>query len=95
MNIKPAPGVILIKQDKETPVGIVTSQQSKTRILKGRVIALGPILITDQGAKINPEAYVDIGQVVWFLSYEGSYDVFDYESERYYCVKVQDIRATL
>lgn len=88
------PGIVIIKPLEEKANLIITNQ-TQTRLLKGKVIAIGIDLTTDQGAILHQTKYIDTGDIVYFLSYEGNYDNFIENNEKYYAVKFQDLRCRI
>ena len=90
----PVQGIVVIEPLKEN-TNIITNSKSTTRILKGKVVSIGKPLITDFGTVIDPKDYCKAGDVVYFLSYEGSYDIYKETGKEIYLVKIQDLRAIL
>lgn len=94
MPLLPSPGIILLIPYESTNT-LVLSQETKGRILKGKVVAIGPDLLTDFGTKLQRKDYAMAGDICYFLSYEGGYDVIKEGSDIYYLVKFQDIRGII
>ena len=87
---RPEPGIVIIKpiQDK----GLVITNMNQTKLLKGTVVACGPDV--DEGdMKRYVDHYAQEGDTVYFLSYEGDYDNAVIDGEKYYMVKVDDLRT--
>ena len=94
MKFIPAPGIVLVEPiEKEQTSGVVTTSKSTTRILKGKVLEVGPDLITNADALLVSRHYCKAGDKITFLSYEGDYDNFTHENRKYYVVKFEDIRG--
>lgn len=94
MKFTPMPGIVIIKPEKEEDRLTITNQNN-TRLLKGKVVAIGINLVTDMNALLEMDRYTKIGDTVYFLSYEGNYDNVVIDNEKYYSVKVQDLRFSL
>lgn len=72
--VKAYPGTYIVKLLKEKLSTQVTSDKNK-RILKGEVISVGAETETKYGGSMKPKAKV--GDIIYFLSYEGGYDRID------------------
>jgi len=92
----PAPGIVIceITEQESSGLSLVSSPSNRSRLLSGRVTAVGDDIRTDFGATLEMRRYARVGDTVVFLSYEGSYDFFVHGSKRFYMVKIQDIRST-
>lgn len=91
VKLTPASGIILVEMPKDDTSKIITSQTPKGRLLCGTVVGVGASHITDHGVEIKIPCKV--GQTVWFLSYEGNYDVARVDDRDIYFVLVRDIRG--
>lgn len=91
VTLNPAPGIILIEplvQDKQK---IIVSNSPKGRLLTGKILKVGSPHITDDGIEI--EVPCKAGQIAWFLSYEGNYDVARIDNKDIYFVLFRDLRG--
>lgn len=88
MRFYPAPGTFIAEEIKSSSAIFVG--EKKTRILKAKVIAVGPAEITDYGIVI--EVPVKAGDIAHFLSYEGEYDLEKVKGKFYYTVLRKDLR---
>jgi co-chaperonin GroES (HSP10) len=90
MSIKAAPGIYLIQEIKEKNL-VNTGTPKDKKILKGTIIDVGPNRDHDSGGKLI--STFKVGDVVWFLNYQESYDWFEDGNVKYYCVLFNDTRA--
>lgn len=90
MKLIPAPGTYVAEEIKEE--GPVLTGQKKAQIKKGRVIAVGEPDY-DKGMRI-PVA-VKVGDIVFFLSYEGAYDEFYIDGKTYFTIVGKDHRVVM
>lgn len=93
-TFKPAPGIIIVHSQKDDTSSsrVKISNETKSRLVKGTILAMGAHLITPLGATISPRRYGKIGDTLYFLSYEGNYDNITINTETYYSVKFEDCR---
>ncbi len=95
-NIKPMPGYVLIKpveQEKKTATGIVLPDTHDEKSQKGKVIALGETLLTENGIKIEPE--FEVNDVVIYKKWGGDEVKFGTSGEELIFVKFEDILAII
>ncbi len=94
-NFKPAPGIAVIEGVEEQIEGLVLTQKSQGRIIKGKIIFMGDYDTTSTGEKILPERYGKVGDFVWFMHYydEGGVDIMTIKGKKYFAVKWADIRG--
>ncbi len=93
-SITPAPGIILI-EPLEHQEQSLTLGENRSYINKGKIIAVGAPLPTLMNTTIPSP--VKEGQICWFYGHDvdGPYDNFTEDGKKYYCVKFDDVRATL
>ncbi|MBU6501156.1 MAG: hypothetical protein KGJ89_05310 [Patescibacteria group bacterium] len=91
MKFYPAQGVYIAEllEDKEK----IFVDTRKTRLIKGKVVAINPVEVTDFGIEIKTP--IRVGDVVYFLSYEGDYDNAKIDGKTYYAVLRKDHRFVL
>lgn len=94
MTFKPAPGIVVLEHIEDSSSLAITSKQ-QTQIGYGRVIAIGKDLTTPLGKVIQGKDYCKIGDLVYFLTYEGGYDHTTINGKKYYFVKFDDLRTTI
>ena len=87
--LQPTPGVVLIKPKKEMK-GLSLSMAPTKRIIAGEVLAVGPGCQTKFGA--DQAVPCNVGDTVYFLTYEGNYDQFYHENQLYFAVDFLDIK---
>lgn len=96
MNFIPSPGIILVEPIEKEETHVIIQGKINSRILKGEVIAIGENLQTNFGAELPAESYVSgLGDFIYFLSYEGDYDLVKIEGKPYRLVKFEDCRGTI
>lgn len=91
--IQPAPGIIIAQEIKDTSTLVLDTKE--TRILKAKVISLGPPITTDFGTELDPQDYCKVGDNIYFLSYEGGYDLTVVDGKKYWMIKCQDLRGVI
>ena len=85
-----APGFILVEPLQEkTEITILGSQ--KGRIGLGKVISCGLAAITDFGTTVPCPCKV--GDIIYFLTYEGGYDECYIDGKRYIWALFKDVRG--
>lgn len=93
MNLKPLHDRIIVKPkevlEKSKGGVILPDTASKEKPIEGKVIAVGPGKITDNGTRIAPE--VKEGQTVIFSKYAGTEIKID--DENYLILREEDILA--
>jgi co-chaperonin GroES (HSP10) len=97
MKFNPRPGMVIIKPIKSNKPDyskINLGQNTSARIKKGTVVAVGKDGLTQIGAILKAEDYAKVGDVMYFLSYDGNYDVGDVDGEEYHFTKFEDLRST-
>ena len=95
-KIKPTPGYILIKpldEGRQTPSGIVLPDTHEEKPQKGQVIAVGPTLITEYGAKVVAPCREN--DVVVFKKWAGNEYRPEGESKDFLFVKFDDVMAVI
>jgi chaperonin GroES len=93
-KLTPAPGYLLIEplaEEKKTASGIVLPDSHEEKPQEGRVVAVGPAMITEYGTKI--EAPCRKGQVVVFKKWAGNEYKPEGEETEYLFVKFDDVLA--
>ncbi len=73
MSVKPLEDRILVKPidpDKQTAAGIYLPESAKEKPMQGKVIALGPGKLLDNGERVRPS--VKKGDTVVFGKYAGT-----------------------
>lgn len=93
--LTPSPGIIIITPLDTKSEAITIGKPKFQKIKKGKVLAVGPTLITDFGTAVETSDYVKIGDLVWFLSYEEGYDSITEDNKEYFVIKCQDVRAVI
>jgi chaperonin GroES len=94
MNIKPLGERVVVKvlkNETKTKSGIVLPDTAKEKPQMGKVLAVGPGKVLDDGKKINME--VKAGDQVLFAKYAGTEVKLD--GEEYMILKESDILAIL
>jgi chaperonin GroES len=94
MNIKPLGERVVVKvlkNETKTKSGIVLPDTAKEKPQMGKVLAVGPGKVLDDGKKINME--VKAGDQVLFAKYAGTEVKLD--GEEYMILKENDILAIL
>jgi hypothetical protein len=91
----PHPGISIIKLlDRDHAESLVSSlKRNATQLLRGEIFVMGPPLLTDFNAIIQAENYGEVGDIIYFLSYEGGYDELVIEGVKYKAVKWADFRT--
>lgn len=92
--MKAMPGIIIVKPIEKEEQKLIITNIDQTRLLKGKVIEIGSELHTDFNAVI-PTDQVKKDDTIYFLSYEGNYDNFIENNQKYYAVKIQDVRLVV
>lgn len=95
-KITPAPGYILIdplQGEKKTASGIVLPDSHEEKPQKGRVVAAGPVLVTDYGTKLTPPCKK--GEMVVFKKWAGNEYRPEDSDQDYLLVKFDDIMAVV
>jgi chaperonin GroES len=73
MSIKPLEDRVLIKpieSDSKTPSGIYLPESAKEKPMRGRIVAVGPGRLLDNGERVKP--LVKKGDTVVFGKYAGT-----------------------
>ncbi len=94
VNLTPAPGYILINPlqgEKKTASGIVLPDSHEEKPQKGRVVAVGPVLVTDYGTKLSPPCKKE--DMVVFKKWSGNEYRPEGSNQDYLLVKFDDIMA--
>ena len=90
MQLTPTYGVILIQPLKEeTTIDYGTA--AKGKIIKGKVIDVGPKMPLDGG--LYWERPCSSGDIIYFLHYEGGYDSTFIDGIEYIFAAFKDLRA--
>lgn len=96
IKLVPSPGILIAELISSTETNsLILTSKSDSHLLKGKVIAIGDDLITDNNALLEKSKYGHVGDVIYFLSYEGNYDNAIIDDDKYYMVKWQDIRCVV
>jgi chaperonin GroES len=94
MNIQPLADRVLVEPLEQTEVkkgGIIIPDTAKERPQEGKIIAVGPGRITDDGNKVNLE--VAIGDKILYGKYSGSEVRLD--DKEYLIMRESDILAII
>ncbi len=95
LNIKPLSNRVLVKRLEEemqkTAGGIIVPDSAKEKPQRGKVVAVGPGRLTDEGERLKVE--VKVGDEILFGKWSGSEITVD--SEEYLFMKDDDILAIL
>lgn len=94
MNFKPLFNNVLIErieEDNKTVGGIIIPDAAKEKPSKGKVVAVGEGVITDQGSRISPD--VKVGDTVIFGRWGGN-DV-KLNGKDFIIIKTEDILGVL
>jgi chaperonin GroES len=95
MKIKPLNDYVLvepIKQEEVTKGGIIIPDTAREeRAIKGKVIAVGPGKVNDQGERIPLN--IKEGQIILFKKYAP--DEIKIDDKEYYFIREDDIMAIL
>jgi chaperonin GroES len=94
MNIKPLGERVVIKvleSEEKTKSGILLPDTAKEKPQMGKIIAVGPGKVLDNGQKMAPE--VKVGDKVLFAKYAGTEVKLD--EEEYTVLKESDILAVI
>jgi len=92
MNVKPLADRVIVKAleaDTKTAGGIIIPDNAKEKPQKGKVVAVGPGKISDNGEKIAME--VKKGDTILYGKYSGTEVTID--SEDYLIMRESDILA--
>ena len=92
MNIKPLADRVVIKvleSEEKTKSGIVLPDTAKEKPQMGKVVAVGPGKILDNGQRVAPE--VKVGDKTLFAKYAGTEVKLD--DEEYMVLKESDLLA--
>lgn len=90
MKLIAAPGTYIAEPIKENST--IDVGQKKAQIKKGRVVSVGE---SDFAYGQRIPSPVKVGDIVFFLSYEGAYDEFYIDGKTYYTVIGKDHRVIL
>jgi chaperonin GroES len=95
LNIKPLSNRVLVKRLEEeiqkTAGGIIVPDTAKEKPQRGKVVAVGPGRMTDEGERIKVE--VKVGDEILFGKWSGSEITVD--GQEYLFMKDDDILAVL
>jgi len=95
LNIKPLSNRVLVKrleeQMQKTAGGIIVPDTAKEKPQRGKVVAIGPGRLTDEGERIKVE--VKVGAEILFGKWSGSEITID--GDEYLFMKDDDILAVL
>ncbi len=73
MKVKPLQDRILVKrveEESKTKGGIIIPDTAKEKPQEGKVVAVGPGKVTDNGTRVTPE--VKVGDTILFGKYSGT-----------------------
>ena len=93
-NIKPTSGYILVepkKIEKTTQSGIVLPDSHEEKTQQGKVLAIGPALVTDSGTK--KDSPCQVGDQVVYKEWGGN--EFKDGDKEYMILKFEDIMAII
>jgi co-chaperonin GroES (HSP10) len=85
------PGVCIIETIQPEEKELTFSSESKGKIVRGKVVSVGAPVITDFGARIVCPCVE--GNIVYFLKYEGDYDVAYINGRQLVFALFKDIRG--
>jgi len=95
MGIKPLHDRVLIKRledaGEEIRGGIVIPDTAKEKPQSGKIVAVGPGKLSEEGVRIEPD--VEVGQTVLYGKYSGT--EVTVEGEEYLILRESDILAVL
>lgn len=95
LNIKPLSNRVLVRrleeQIQKTAGGIIVPDTAKEKPQRGKVVAVGPGRLTDEGERIKVE--VKVGDQILFGKWSGSEITVD--GDEYLFMKDDDILAVL
>ena len=95
LNIRPLSNRVLVKRLEEemqkTAGGIIVPDTAKEKPQRGKIVAVGPGRLTDEGERIKVE--VKVGDEILFGKWSGSEITID--GEEYLFMKDNDILAVL
>jgi chaperonin GroES len=95
LNIKPLSNRVLVRRLEEemqkTAGGIIVPDTAKEKPQRGKIVAVGPGRLTDEGERIKVE--VKVGDEILFGKWSGSEITID--GEEYLFMKDDDILAVL
>jgi co-chaperonin GroES (HSP10) len=96
VKFKPAPGIIIAQQIEDSNKNTITiTSKSDSHLNKGKVIAMGGDLTTPMGNIIKANKYCKVGDIIYFLSYEGNYDNTTINGKKYFAIKFEDMRFSI
>lgn len=94
MKVKPLADRVVVKPsepEEKTSGGIILPDTAKERPQQGKVVAVGPGRVTDNGAKIPME--VKVGDTVLYGKYAGTEVLID--GEEHLIMRESDILAVI
>jgi len=94
MKLKPLADRVIVKQseaEEKTPSGIVLPDSAKEKPTKGKVVAVGPGKLDDNGKRM--ELGVRSGETVYYGKYSGT-DV-EIDGEKFVILRESDILGVL
>ena len=94
MKYKCAPGIVLVEPIVSSSK-IIINEKKDSKIVKGKVLAIGMQYTTLANAVLKPEWYCKIGDTVWFLTYNEMNDQFEEDGKKYFVVRFEDIRLVI
>jgi chaperonin GroES len=92
MNIKPLADRVLVKPTEEKEVvkgGIIIPDTAKEKPQEGKIVAVGPGKLDDNGKRISPE--VKVGDTILYGKYSGTEIKVD--EDNYLIMRESDILA--
>jgi chaperonin GroES len=81
----------LVEVEEKTASGLVLPDSAKEKPQEGKVVAVGPGRVLDNGTRVEPE--VKEGDVIIFSKYAGT--EVKYEGKEYLILRESDILAVL
>ncbi|GIW98936.1 MAG: 10 kDa chaperonin 1 [Pirellulaceae bacterium] len=94
IKLRPLSDRVVIERDEaeeKTAGGIVLPDTAKEKVNRGRVVAVGPGKLTDDGKRVEPS--VKPGDHVLINKYGG--DEFEFDGGKYVIVRESDILAVI
>ena len=91
-SIKAASGIyIAIPIEEKSQVNLGKVEEKK--LLKGKIIDIGEDRQHDNGGMMKAD--FKVGDTIYFISYSESYDWFEEDGQKYYCILFHDARAKI
>ncbi len=94
LKLRPLSDRVVVQRDEAeetTAGGIVLPDTAKEKVNRGRVVAVGPGKLTDEGQRVEPS--VQPGDHVLINKYGG--DEFEFDDVKYVILRESDILAVI